>query len=187
MKRSSTIRMVRATSIRSTEGSAASRLNLFNRLVFTIREGSMKLLVSSNIDSNSRIIINRNVVNRVMKIMPYLSYENDPYLVTVDGKLYWMMDAYTESSLYPYSEPISGKTTNYIRNSVKVVVDAYNGDVNFYIVDKDDPIAETFQKIYPTLFKDFSEMPEGRSPISVIRTICSRSRRTFTQSTTWRT
>ena len=74
------------------EGSAGIKLNLFNRLVFTIREGSMKLLVSSNIDSNSRIIINRNVVNRVMKIMPYLSYENDPYLVTVDGKLYWMMD-----------------------------------------------------------------------------------------------
>lgn len=145
----------------SYEGGAGIKLNPFNRLVFAIREGSLKLLVSSNIDSNSKIIINRNVVKRVMKIMPYLSYENDPYLVTVDGKLYWMMDAYTESSLYPYSEPISGKTTNYIRNSVKVVVDAYNGDVKFYIVDEEDPIAQTFQKIYPTLFKDFDKMPEG--------------------------
>ena len=143
------------------EGTAGIKMNLFNRLVFTVREGSLKLLVSSNIDSNSKIIINRNVVKRVQKIMPYLSYENDPYLVTVDGKLYWMMDAYTESSNYPYSEPISGETTNYIRNSVKVVVDAYNGDVNFYIVDENDPIAETYQKIYPTLFKNFDEMPEG--------------------------
>ena len=143
------------------EGTAGIKMNLFNRLVFAVREGSMKLLVSSNINSNSSIIINRNVVKRVQKIMPYLSYEDDPYLVTVDGKLYWMMDAYTESSNYPYSEPISGKTTNYIRNSVKVVVDAYNGDVNFYIVDEEDPIAQTFQKIYPTLFKDFSEMPES--------------------------
>ena len=143
------------------EGTAGIKMNLFNRLVFTVREGSLKLLVSSNIDGNSKIIINRNVVKRVQKIMPYLSYENDPYLVTVDGKLYWMMDAYTESSNYPYSEPISGETTNYIRNSVKVVVDAYNGDVNFYIVDENDPIAETYQKIYPTLFKNFDEMPEG--------------------------
>ena len=143
------------------EGTAGIKMNLFNRLVFTVREGSLKLLVSSNIDGNSKIIINRNVVKRVQKIMPYLSYENDPYLVTVDGKLYWMMDAYTESSNYPYSEPISGETTNYIRNSVKVVVDAYNGDVNFYIVDENDPIAETYQKIYPTLFKNFDEMPDG--------------------------
>ena len=84
-------------------------------------------------------------------------------MVTVDGKLYWMMDAYTTSSYYPYSEPIDGNTgsTNYIRNSVKVVVDAYNGDTNFYVVDQNDPIAATYQKIYPTLFKNFDEMPEG--------------------------
>lgn len=145
------------------EGDAGIKLNLFNRVLFSIREGSLKLLVSSNIDSESRIIINRNVVERVTTIMPYLSYEGDPYAVTVDGKIYWMLDAYTASSNYPYSEPYDGTEggINYIRNSVKVVVDAYNGDVDFYIVDEDDPIAKTYQSIYPDLFKDYDEMPEG--------------------------
>lgn len=143
------------------EGTAGIKLNFLNRVMFSIKEGSMKLLTSSNINSNSRIIINRNVVQRVQRIMPHLSYEKDPYMVTVDGKLYWMMDAYTTSSNYPYSEPYGEKAENYIRNSVKVVIDAYNGDVSFYIVDDEDPIAETYAKIYPTLFKSFDEMPEG--------------------------
>ena len=143
------------------EGDAGIKLNFFNRVLFSIREGSLKMFTSSNIDSSSRIIINRNVMDRVRTIMPYLSYEDDPYMVTVDGKLYWMVDAYTLSSYYPYSEPYGEGSVNYIRNSVKVVVDAYNGDVDFYIVDEQDPIAETFAKIYPTLFKSFDQMPEG--------------------------
>ena len=145
------------------EGTAGIKMNFLNRVLFAIREGSMKLLVSSNVNSDSRIIINRNITERVKKIMPYLSYEEDPYMTISDGKLYWIIDAYTTSSYYPYSEPYSGEvsSTNYIRNSVKVVVDAYNGDTSFYIVDKDDPIANTYQKIYPTLFKDESKMPEG--------------------------
>ena len=144
------------------EGDAGIRLNFLNRLLFSIREGSMKLFTSSNIDGDSRIIINRNVMDRVRQIMPGLSYENDPYMVTVDGKLYWMIDAYTFSSYYPYSEPYNEETgINYIRNSVKVVVDAYNGDVDFYVVDENDPIAATYAKIYPTLFKSFDQMPEG--------------------------
>lgn len=143
------------------EGDAGIKLNFFNRVLFSIREGSLKLFTSSNINSDSRIIINRNVMERVRQIMPYLSYENDPYMVTVDGKLYWMVDAYTLSSYYPYSEPYGDSDVNYIRNSVKVVVDAYNGDVDFYVVDEGDPIAQTFAKIYPTLFKSFDQMPEG--------------------------
>lgn len=142
------------------EGDAGIKLNLFNRAVFAAREGSIQLLVSSNIDSDSKIIVNRNVMERVRKIMPYLSYEEDPYMVTVDGKLYWMVDAYTTSANYPYSQPFDGKL-NYIRNSVKVVVDAYNGDVDFYVVDEEDPIAQTFSKIYPKLFKSYDKMPEG--------------------------
>ena len=142
------------------EGDAGIKLNLFNRAVFAAREGSIQLLVSSNIDSESRIIINRNVMERVRKIMPYLTYENDPYMVTVDGKLYWMVDAYTTSANYPYSQPFDGNL-NYIRNSVKVVVDAYNGNVDFYVVDEEDPIAQTFAKIYPKLFKSYDKMPEG--------------------------
>lgn len=129
--------------------------------MFAVREGSFKLLVSSNVNSESRIIINRNIEERVKKIMPYLRYEDDPYGVVVDGKIYWMIDAYTTSSLYPYSEPYSkdvGKT-NYIRNSIKVVVDAYNGDVKYYITDKKDPMAMTYKKIFPKLFRDIEEMP----------------------------
>jgi uncharacterized membrane protein (UPF0182 family) len=130
--------------------------------VFAIREGSVQLLVSSNINGDSRIIINRNIVDRVHKIMPYLSYEDDPYMVTVDGKLYWIIDAYTVSNLYPYSEPYSEQTNvNYIRNSVKVVIDAYNGTTDYYVIDDQDPIAMTYQKIYPTLFKSIDQLPEG--------------------------
>lgn len=142
------------------EGSAGIKLNFFNRAIFAAREGSIQLLVSSNIDSDSKIIVNRNVMERVKKIMPYLTYENDPYMVTVDGKLYWMVDAYTTSANYPYSQPYEGEM-NYIRNSVKVVVDAYNGNVDFYVVDEEDPIAQTYAKIYPKLFKDYDKMPEG--------------------------
>lgn len=142
------------------EGTAGIELNLFNRIVFAAREGSVKLLVSSNINSDSKIIINRNVMERIKTIMPDLTYEADPYMVTVDGKLYWMVDAYTTSSNYPYSQPFQ-EDINYIRNSIKVVVDAYNGDVNFYVVDESDPIAQTYAKIYPKLFRSYDEMPEG--------------------------
>ncbi len=151
-----------SNSYTSYEGNAGIGMNLFNRLVFAIREGSLKLLVSSNITGDSKIIINRNVVDRVQTIMPYLSYEQDPYMVTVDGKLYWIIDAYTVSNLYPYSEPYSEETNvNYLRNSVKVVIDAYNGNTDYYVIDQNDPIAQTYAKIYPTLFKQLDQMPES--------------------------
>ncbi len=145
------------------EGDAGIELNFFNRLVFAIKEADVQLLVSSNINSDSRIVTNRNVMDRVTKIMPYLSYDGDPYIVVDDGKLYWMIDAYTFSSKYPYSEPYAPESSsiNYIRNSVKVVVDAYNGDVDFYIAEEDDPIIQTYSKIYEDLFKPLDEMPEG--------------------------
>jgi len=145
------------------KGDAGIKLNLFNRVMFAIREKSLKLLVSTNINSDSKIIINRNIMGRVQKIMPFLQYDSDPYIVTVDGKLYWMIDAYTTSSYYPYSEPYdtANSRVNYIRNSVKVVIDAFNGDTNFYLVNNKDPVANTYAKIYPTLFKSFDQMPEG--------------------------
>lgn len=145
------------------EAKSGIKMNLLNRILFSIRERSPQLLVSSNVNSDSRIIINRNVEKRVKRIMPYLKYEKDPYMVTVDGKLYWIIDAYTTSSNYPYSEPYSGdiNTANYIRNSIKVVIDAYTGDLTYYIVDNNDPIAKTYMKIYPKLFKDIEKMPEG--------------------------
>ncbi|MDR3304756.1 MAG: UPF0182 family protein [Clostridiales Family XIII bacterium] len=145
------------------EADSGVRMNLFNRIMFAIREQSMKLLVSSNIGGESRIIINRNISERVREIMPYLEY-SDPYMVTANGKLYWIIDAYTTSSSYPYSEPYNisqGGTTNYIRNSVKVVIDAYTGDTGYYLLDDSDPIANTMRGIYPALFHDFNEMPDG--------------------------
>ena len=130
--------------------------------MFSVREKSLKMLVSGNINSDSRILINRNIEERVKEIMPYLDYDSDPYMVTDGGKLYWIIDAYTATNRYPYSEPYSEDTdVNYVRNSVKVVIDAYTGDTNYYIVDGNDPIAQTFKSIYPKLFKDFAEMPEG--------------------------
>ena len=144
------------------EGNAGIKLNPLNRFMFSVRERSMKLLVSGNIKNKSKIVINRNIKNRVRQIMPYLDYDSDPYMITVDGKLYWILDAYTYSDKYPYSEPYSNETTaDYIRNSVKVVIDAYNGDTNYYIVDSNDPIAQTFKSIYPKLFKTLDEMPDA--------------------------
>lgn len=137
-------------------------LNPLTRLMFSVREKSLKMLVSGNINSDSRILINRNIEQRVKEIMPYLDYDSDPYMVTDGGKLYWIIDAYTATNRYPYSEPYSEDTdVNYVRNSVKVVIDAYTGGTNYYIVDGNDPIAQTFKSIYPKLFKDFAEMPEG--------------------------
>ncbi len=144
------------------EGDAGIELNMLNRLMFSIRERTMKLLVSTNINSDSRIVINRNIKDRVQEIMPFLSYDSDPYIVTADGKLYWIIDAYTMSDNYPYSAPFSDMSkVNYIRNSIKVVIDAYNGTTSYYLVDDSDPIANTMKKIYPDLFKDADEMPES--------------------------
>ena len=91
------------------KGKAGIKLGIVSRLLFSIREGSMQMLVSRNINSDSRIIINRNILERVNKILPYLEYEKDPYMTIVDGRLYWVIDAYTTSSNYPYSEPYSGQ------------------------------------------------------------------------------
>jgi len=144
------------------EGDVGIPMTFFNRLLFAIREGSLKLLVSTNISSDSKIVINRNIMDRVQTIAPFLIYDEDPYIATVDGNLYWIIDAYTTSSYYPYSEPFTNTTSiNYIRNSVKVVIDAYNGDTSFYVVDTEDPVALTLQKIYPDLFHNICDLSES--------------------------
>lgn len=140
------------------DGTAGIELTMLNRISFALSEGTMKFLLSGDITPDSKILINRNVMNRVMKIAPFLSYDSDPYLVISEGKLYWIVDAMTTTDRYPYAQPHE-YGFNYIRNSVKVVVDAYNGDVSYYIVDADDPIAAVYSKIYPSLFKSFDEMP----------------------------
>ncbi|MCL1808455.1 MAG: UPF0182 family protein [Clostridiales bacterium] len=138
-------------------GTAGIPLNFLNKTMFSIRERNLRILVSTNLTKESKIVINRNVIKRVQTIMPMLTYDPDPYMVTVDGKLYWIVDAYTSSSYYPYSYPYF-RGGNYIRNSIKVVIDAYNGATNYYIVDPQDPIAATYKKIFPALFKDFDDM-----------------------------
>ncbi|MBQ9911513.1 MAG: UPF0182 family protein [Firmicutes bacterium] len=146
----------------SYEGTGGIELNFLNRILFAIRTQSLKLLISTNINSDSRIMIYRNIADRIAKIAPFLVYDDDPYVVTVDGRIYWIADGYTSSSMYPYSEPYGDQyNTNYIRNSVKIVVDAYNGEVYFYICDEGDPIVQTLAKIYPKLFKSLSEFPES--------------------------
>lgn len=139
-------------------GSAGIRMSVINRVLFAINERNINFLLSQAINADSKILINRNIMDRVQKIAPFLSYDKDPYIVISEGKLYWIIDGYTTSDRYPYSQPYNG--INYIRNSVKVVIDAFNGNTNFYIVDKNDPIAVSYSKIFPSLFKDVNTLSE---------------------------
>lgn len=149
------------------EGKAGINLSLVNRLLFSIREASSRLLISNNIDSNSKIVINRNIMERVYEIAPFLYFDQDAYVVVnqEDGKLYWIIEGFTVSDRFPYSQPtdkfIENWNVNYIRNSVKVVIDAYDGSTDFYITDESDPIIKTYENIFTDLFKPMSEMPEG--------------------------
>ncbi|GAW91455.1 UPF0182 family protein [Calderihabitans maritimus] len=132
--------------------------SLWRRLVYAWKLGDYKLLLSGSLTSESRIMYVRNIHDRVRKVFPYLLYDPDPYLVVSNGRLYWIQDAYTVTDMYPYSEPVPN-LGNYIRNSVKVVIDAYNGQVEYYIVDSSDPIAKTYSSIFPGLFRTLEEMP----------------------------
>jgi uncharacterized membrane protein (UPF0182 family) len=142
------------------QGTAGIKLSLPNRLLFAIYNGSAKILLSGDISSESRIIINRNILDRAKKIAPYFMYDDDPYIVIDQGKLYWIIDAYTYDNGFPYSQPVE-HGINYIRNPIKVTVDAYNGDIKFYIIDRDEAISKTYQRIFPGLFTPFEQMPEG--------------------------
>lgn len=144
------------------QGTGGIKLNFMNRVLFTMYHGDLKILLSSDITSESRMHIKRNIMDRVSTIAPFLAYDEDPYIVIADGKLYWIVDGFTTSKRYPYSQPYDEQNSfNYIRNSVKVVVDAYNGDVSFYQVDPQDPIVNTYNKIYPNMFKPVAEMPQS--------------------------
>jgi uncharacterized membrane protein (UPF0182 family) len=117
------------------------------------------LILSSYITADSRIMIRRNIRELIRTIAPFLRLDHDPYLVISDGRMFWMQDAYTTSSYFPSAQPAQDLDLNYIRNSVKIVVDAYHGTVDFYLMDASDPVALTYQRIYPSLFKPFSAMP----------------------------
>ena len=147
------------------QGEAGLELNFIDRIILAIKEGDLKLAFSGNVTSTSKILTNRNIIKRAQTIMPYLMYDEDPYLVvTEEGKLVWVLDAYTISDNYPYSQKTTIRETstskielNYIRNSVKVLIDAYDGTMSFYITDRTDPIAMAYRNIYPDLFMDLEE------------------------------
>ena len=135
--------------------------SILRRLIFAVRFRDSQILFTDAILPESRIMFYRSIRERVRKVAPFLLYDNDPYLTIMDGKLIWVQDAYTATNLYPYSEPVSTPVgrINYIRNSVKITVDAYNGEMNFYIADKKDPLVQSWAKIFPTLFKPMDQAP----------------------------
>ena len=170
---------------------------LWRKFLFSYKFDGTKLLFSSYPTDSSRIMFNRQIEERVKLLAPFLKFDEDPYIVLNDGKLYWIIDAYTSSTYFPYSEPFSsvekiefkeGNTkrelvnivdknfngVNYLRNSVKVTVNAFDGSVNFYIMDENDPIVKVWERIYPDLFKQKSQMSKGltahiRYPKDMIR------------------
>ena len=149
-------------------GDAGLKLNFIDRLILAVKEKDVKLALSNNVTNESKILINRNIIRRAKKILPYLIYDENPYIVvTDDGRLNWILDAYTVSNQYPYAQKSnitydnSRNEINYIRNSVKVIIDAYNGTTNFYLTDKTDPIAMAYNNMYPDLFKDIEEVPSS--------------------------
>ncbi|KKR83470.1 MAG: hypothetical protein UU29_C0005G0051, partial [Candidatus Daviesbacteria bacterium GW2011_GWA2_40_9] len=133
------------------------------RFLYALRFGSLKLFLSADVTSESRILYYRNIKERVAKIAPFLAFDRDPYLVIAEGKMYWVLDAYTSTDHYPYSQPLplNGGNVNYIRNSVKAVIDAYNGTIKFYQTDPDDPIIKTYAKIFPKTFLPLTELPKS--------------------------
>ena len=144
------------TSYNGTDGIKLS--NILKKAIFSTKLGSLNLFISSAVTKESKVLLNRDIIERATALAPFLQYDTDPYVVINDGKLLWIIDAYTTSNEFPYSENIG---INYIRNAVKVVIDAYNGNADFYIIDKEDPLIQNYAKIFPKLFKDFEDMPNG--------------------------
>src|SRR5215831_3612495 len=132
---------------------------LLRRMLFAQYFNDVNLLLTDYVTSDSRIMIRRNIRERVRTIAPFLRLDHDPYLVVSERRIFWIQDAYTTSSYFPSSQPAHDLDLNYIRNSVKIVIDAYNGTVEFYLIDPRDPIAATYQRIFPGLFKPFTAMP----------------------------
>ncbi|HEX7926140.1 MAG TPA: UPF0182 family protein, partial [bacterium] len=134
--------------------------SMYRRLLLSLHLRDMKMLLAEDFTPETRILLVRNVVQRVNKIAPFLRYDRDPYMVIDQGRLFWIMDGYTLSKNYPYAEQVQN-IGNYIRNPVKVVIDAKNGDVTFYLVTPDEPIVKAYTSMFPALFKPIASMPAG--------------------------
>lgn len=149
----------------SYEGNSGIQVGFLDRLILAVRNKDFKLAFSTSVTNQSKILTNRNVIERAKTALPYLLYDENAYTVIKDNQIYWVIDAYTISDKYPYSSytTIDGekekKDINYIRNSVKVIINAYNGEMKFYIVDKTDPIISAYKKIYPAMFEE-NDIPE---------------------------
>jgi uncharacterized protein len=133
---------------------------LLRRMLFAQYFNDVNLLLTDYVTRDSRIMIRRNIRERVQTIAPFLRLDHDPYLVVSEGRMYWIQDAYTTSSYFPSAQPAHDVDLNYIRNSVKILIDAYNGTVEFYLMDPNDPIVATYRRIFPSLFKPLAAMPE---------------------------
>ncbi len=137
----------------------------FKKALFAFKLGDEKLFFSTNVSQNSKLKIHRNITERIKKLTPFLHLDKDPYLVMTKDRFYWIQDAYTLSDKYPVSKPIRNDSLNdkqpfnYIRNSIKITVDAFDGDVDYYLVDKTDSIAQAYNRAYPSLFKPLDKMP----------------------------
>ena len=143
------------------DGTGGLRLSgLFRRLLLSLRFRSYEILVSGQLTSDSRILFHRNIADRVAAIASFFRYDADPYLVVADGRLFWMRDGYTITGDYPYGMPVADGI-NYIRNSVKVVIDAYNGTTTFYLAEPGDPLAVTLSKVFPEFLQPLDAMPES--------------------------
>jgi uncharacterized protein len=173
------------------QGRTGVRLGgLVRRALFALYFGDPNLILSGALTPESRILFWRDVRTRVRTLAPFLRFDPDPYAVILDGRIVWVADAYTSTDRYPYSQPHGDLNLNYIRNSVKAVVDAYDGTVTFYVVE-DEPLIRAWRRIFPTLWRDFSEMPEAlkahlrypeglfRIQADILRTYHVRDPRTF--------
>lgn len=142
-------------------GSGGVRLSsMFRRLAYAWQFGDINILISGEITEDSLIQYRRNIQERIATVAPFLLLDRDPYIVVADGQLYWVQDAYTTTDHYPYSDPLNG-SFNYIRNSVKVTVDAFTGDLRFYLADPADPVIQTYARVFPDLFLPPDRMPDS--------------------------
>jgi hypothetical protein len=154
---------------------------ILRKLLFAIRFQELKILLRSDIGPDSRLLFNRQITDRFQKAVPFLRCDQDPYMIIADnGRLVWMIDGYTTTDQYPYSAQVNG-IGNYIRNSVKAVIDAYDGSLQLYIANGGDPIIRTYAKIFPGIFKPISEMPADlRSHVRYPQTIFSTQAAVYT-------
>jgi uncharacterized membrane protein (UPF0182 family) len=151
------------TTYRADRGLAIN--SLIRRLIFSWELGTYKILFTGNFTDESRVLLHRQIQDRVRRLAPFLLFDRDPYIVIGDqGRLFWIQDAYTDTDRYPYSEPYPSRNEprfNYLRNSVKIVTDAYLGDVSFYIADPGDPLIQVYSRIFPGMFHPLEDLPDS--------------------------